>query len=62
MDREVAAGWFDETLLDLEYKFKPFLHNVPDRSSLKRSRRESDEITTNFSNLSEDLVDIDIED
>ena len=38
MDREVAAGWFDETLLDLDYKFTPYLHNVPDRDSLQGSR------------------------
>ena len=29
MDREVAAGWFDEMLLDREFKFRNFMRNVP---------------------------------
>ena len=29
MDREVAAGWFDEMLVDTDYKFVNFLHNIP---------------------------------
>lgn len=33
MDREVASGWFDIMLIDTDYKFKNFYHNIP-RTSL----------------------------
>ena len=58
MDREVAAGWFDDTLLDLDYKFVPYLHNVPDKESDQRSSRHNSASTTMLDRLqSEDLTD-----
>ena len=42
MDREVAAGWFDEMLVDTDYKFVDFLHNIPyGDDSLPLSQRSS---------------------
>ena len=33
MDREVAAGWFDKWRPDLDFRFRAFTHNVPNRDS-----------------------------
>ena len=29
MDREVAAKWFDKMMLDTEFVFRRFMHNIP---------------------------------
>ena len=39
MDREVAAGWFDKTRLDLAHKFVSYTHNIPDTDERRQSLR-----------------------
>ena len=39
MDREVAAGWFDKTRLDLSHRYVSFTHNIPDTDSRRQSLR-----------------------
>ena len=41
MDREVAAGWFDSMLLDMDFQFVNYKHNIP-RESFKQSVHSSD--------------------
>ena len=52
MDREVAAGWFDYMMVDTEFQFRNFLHNIP-ISEASKSRRGSSFIESN-SSLSQD--------
>ena len=40
MDREVAAGWFDLMLLDTDFEFRNFTHNIPPTSE-SHSRNSS---------------------
>ena len=40
MDREVAAGWFDLMLLDMDFKFMNFKHNIPDESNIVGNNRK----------------------
>lgn len=40
MDREVAAGWFDLMLIDMDFKFVNYKHNIPEES-FDDSRRSS---------------------
>lgn len=42
MDREVAAGWFDKVRPDANFRFRPYVHNVPNRDSFLESQRDSD--------------------
>ena len=41
MDREVAAEWLDNWRPDREFRFRPFVHNVPDTDSRLSSRNSS---------------------
>ena len=29
MDRQVAAGWFDYMMVDKDFEFRSFTHNIP---------------------------------
>ena len=53
MDREVAAGWFDEMLLDRNFKFRDFTRNVPQsHDSLPLSQHSSQFPGTSYMSLS----------
>ena len=53
MDREVAARWYDSMMLDISFKFRRFLHNIPQdpESSYYDSKRTSNVISPDFISL-----------
>ena len=53
MDREVAARWYDSMMLDISFKFRRFLHNIPQdpESSYYDSKRTSNVISLDFISL-----------
>ena len=44
MDREVAADWLDRYRPDANFRFRPYLHNCPDRDSETSHSDQTDQL------------------